>query len=159
MVVGGLFRKVIWQRWVERRRTTLKGFAFRASTVQATIMKTIILSVGAVAIGLLASRTEAQDAVLAEGGGEIIQPAMVYQAPVVYQVPVIYQAPVVYQAPVIYQAPVVYAAAPMPTVIYVGGPGSCDQNYYGYPGCSSPTVIYFGRGQSYQQGYHFRHGR
>jgi hypothetical protein len=106
----------------------------------------------------------AQDVFVLGGQGTTPIPPIVYQPPIVTGEPTVTYQPVVAAVPV-YAAPVYAAPAPCastyynPNVIYVGGPGTCGPNYYGYGGYSAPNVIYFGRRQAYREGYSFRHCR
>jgi hypothetical protein len=129
----------------------------------------ILMSLVALGAGLVA--VSAQDVFVLGGPGSAPVPPIVYQPPVVNGGQA-YQAaqPLVAAIPVAYAAPAY--ATPChsgyynynPNVIYIGGPGSCGPNYYGYGNydygrCASPNVIYFGREQAYRHGYNFRHCR
>jgi len=124
-------------------------------------MKTILAA--AFLIGGLAAVC-AQDVFVLGGPGTTPVPPIVYQPPVVNDGYTATYQPTVTAIP-IYAAtvyPVASACASTyynPNVIYVGGPGSCGPNYYGYSRYCSPNVIYFGRGQAYREGYNFGHCR
>jgi hypothetical protein len=123
-------------------------------------MNRLLAVMGGMVIG---TAVAAQADVLLLGGLEPAAPP----PPVVYTQPVVYQAPpVVLQVPVYAQqeAPLLYAPpppcyGPSSDVIYVAGPGSCQQDYCLPRRCEPSNVIYFGRMQACREGYQFRHPR
>ena len=105
----------------------------------------------------------AQDVFVLGGPGTTSVPPIVYQPPVVNDGSAVSYQPLVAAIPVyatpVYSAPACASTYYNPNVIYVGGPGSCGPNYYGYSRYHSPNVIYFGRNQAYREGYNFGHCR